>query len=439
MDKEPSEIVKLTERIAKDPKSKLFVPLAEEYKKAGDVEMAIYVLTEGLKNNPGYVTARSILGRLLFEKGDLDGSYKELEEVVKAIPDNLLSQRKLGDICILQNKPDEALRHYRLVLSLNPRDSEIASMISDIEAGRDVKTRIHLPVPQPSPAEEAGQETMQHPQAAPAQQPKAASVSPPAAALASRASRAEEPRTVKTPAAAAPVPRPAGEAEEEVEEVLVVESLDAGRPERKLSAAGLDFLSEQPQADTYASSAEEPVGTAFAPAEQVREGLTVSDELPAGLKETGTREEAAEQSDDFTTDTLAELYIAQGFFEKAIDIYERMLADKPDSRGLRAKLDRVRSMAAASAAPAEAQDYAPAAPAMEEIPTGFPATDEPQEFSRARPAFTDFEPQEYIPPKGEPLEEKTEKAHAAPKPPPASRKATIDRLETWLKNIKKEK
>jgi tetratricopeptide (TPR) repeat protein len=390
--------------------------------------MAIHVLTEGLKNNPGYVTARSILGRLLFEKGDLDGSYKELEEVVKAIPDNLLSQKKLGDICILQSKPDEALRHYRSVLSLNPRDDEIASMISDIEAGRDVKTRIHLPVPQPSPAEEAGQETMRHPQAAPAQQPTAASVSPPAAPVAALASRAEEPRTVKTPpGAAAQVPRPADEAEEP-EEVLVVEPLDAERPERKLSAAGLDFLSEQPQ-DTYTSSAEEPVGAAFAQAEQMEEGPSLSDELPAGPTETKTGEEAAEQSDDFTTDTLAELYIAQGFYEKAIDIYDRMLADNPDSRGLRDKLDRVRSMAAASAVPAAAQEYAPPAP----------ATEEPQEFSRAKPAFTDFEPQEYVPPKEEPFAEKAEKAHAAPRPQLASRKATIDRLETWLKNIKKEK
>lgn len=428
MNKEPSEIVKLTDRLAKDPKSKLFVPLAEEYKKAGDVEMAIYVLTEGLKNNPSYVTARSILGRLLFEKGDLDGSYKELEEVVKAIPDNLLSQRKLGDICILQNKPDEALRHYRSVLSLNPRDNEIASMISDIEAGRDVKTRIPQPAPQPSPAEEVKPEASQQPQTAPAQQPKAVPAGPQAAPLAAPVSRAEGPKSVKAPVvAAAPVPRPAGGAEEP-EEVLVVESLDAERPDRKLSAAGLDFLSEQPQEDTYASSAEEPAGV-FAPAEQVREELPPSDQVPAGPKETETREEAADKSDDFTTDTLAELYIAQGFYEKAIDIYDRMLADNPDSRGLREKLERVRSMAAASAAPAEEQDYAPAAP----------ATEEPQEFSRARPAFTDFEPQEYIPPKEDPFEEKTEKAQAASKPQPASRKATIDRLETWLKNIKKEK
>ncbi len=96
MDKETSEIAKLTGRISQDPKSKLFVPLAEEYKKAGDLEMAIHVLLEGLKNNPDYVTARSSLGKLLLAKGDLAGAQKEFEEVVKHIPDNLYGPEKAG-------------------------------------------------------------------------------------------------------------------------------------------------------------------------------------------------------------------------------------------------------------------------------------------------------------------------------------------------------
>src|SRR5574341_1988133 len=157
MDKETSEIAKLTERISKDPKSKLFVPLAEEYKKTGDIEMAIHVLTEGLKNNPSYVTARSVLGKLLLEKGDLAASQKEFEEVVKAIPDNLMAQRKLGELYALQNRPDEAIQHFRIVLSANPRDAELASLVSDLEAGRDVRPRIHIPTPPPSPEKSVSQ------------------------------------------------------------------------------------------------------------------------------------------------------------------------------------------------------------------------------------------------------------------------------------------
>lgn len=169
MEKENAEIEKLTERIAKDPKSKLFVPLAEEHKKAGDIETAIRVLTEGLKHNPGYVTARSFLGRLLMDKGDLAGAQKELEEVIKTIPDNLLAQRKLGDIYVLQRRGADALPRYKAALALNPGDKDLPLLLADLEAGKDVSSRIPKPKTPAPPAEIK-------PQPAPATpvQPKAA-------------------------------------------------------------------------------------------------------------------------------------------------------------------------------------------------------------------------------------------------------------------------
>src|ERR1700690_1014663 len=142
MDNETSEIAKLTARISKDPRSKLFVPLADEYKKAGDIEMAIYVLLEGLKSNPEYVTARFSLGKLLLAKGDLAGAQREFEEVLKTNPGNLMARKKLGDLFILQNRPHDALPHYKIALSLNTGDGELASLILDVEAGRDVRSNI---------------------------------------------------------------------------------------------------------------------------------------------------------------------------------------------------------------------------------------------------------------------------------------------------------
>lgn len=515
MDKETSEIVKLTERIAKDPKSKLFVPLAEEYKKTGDLEMAIYVLTEGLKNNPGYITARSFLGRILLEKGDLAGSRQELEEVVKAIPDNLMAQRKLGDLYILQDKPSEALKHYKSVLALNPRDEGIVSMISDLEAGRDVRSRIHQPLPQPSPEKAAPSEAKQQPQKAPAQQAQATPVNAPAA----HAPRAEKTEAIKTPEVApAPAPRTVMETEEP-EEVLVVEPLDRERPEQEPSAPGLDFLLEQPYEKTHEPSGEGPEEALFASTDQVRIDLPEGDQAlaePDTFKETVSEatqsiageepvsveileteiieeapaappvsvpeeapKEAPEKSDDFRTDTLAELYIAQGFYEKAVDIYEQMLADNPDSRGLKDKLDRVKAMVAASVAavPAEEKktetdlfaepqvyrarkdeteehkhtdlfaepgEYKTTAGAEEweqagrDQGTGKVTPPLAHETTRAKPLFTDFEPREYTPPEAEPVGTIAEKPHAAPKSPKTSRKETIDRLESWLRNIKKE-
>ncbi len=542
MAKDTSEIAKLTERISKDPRSKLFVPLAEEYKKMGDLEMAIHVLSEGLKSNPGYVTARSFLGRLLLEQGDFAASQHEFEEVVKAIPDNLLAQRKLGDLHLLQGRQEEALKHYKAALALNPGDAEIASLLSDIEAGVDVRARIMQPkspfpsgqaVPpssQPSkPIEGTPQPlTPSLPTGAAADEPVSAVSPEPAPEVVPSQAKNElvlenpvAPRMDKPvlpgelpPDGAQPPGMPV--MQEEAEEVLVVEPLE--NEETPGSAPKIDFFSEKV---FEVKTVEEPTEAAPAIYDTVPEEPTFpeaeADELiipdSNEISEEGTEPVPAVEeqppivqtgADDFTTDTLAELYIAQGFFEKAIDIYQRMLADNPSSRGLREKLQRVREMATplsgegtapaaeAKAAPeaigetalfAEPQEYVPSVEGKEEeitidaelyvepqedltrhsepaekmVPDIFAeprewtvpsapgtASDEIflpplEETTRAIPPYTDFEPREYIPPTEEHPSAKEEAAGTAQKSKATPHKATVDRLEHWLSNIKKEK
>lgn len=55
------EIERLKEKLDKDPNSKLFIPLAEEYKKAGMFDEAVDVLLKGLERQPGYMSARVAL------------------------------------------------------------------------------------------------------------------------------------------------------------------------------------------------------------------------------------------------------------------------------------------------------------------------------------------------------------------------------------------
>lgn len=530
MAKETSEIVKLTERISKDPKSKLFVPLAEEYKKAGDLEMAIYVLTEGLKNNPGYITARSILGRLLLDQGDLAGAKKELEEVVKVIPDNLLAQRKLGDICARQNNSSEALKHYKSVLALNPRDNEVASLISKLEAALNASSA--KPEPATPPPQE--RQEVKPPQ-------EVASVSIPLTAQVQTEAPVEAVPVPVAPSTAAAEPEPTHVAEpmrptepvskeevlapvsavEKQEEKSMEKMQDLGKSDLELLTVDFDLPSEhvenqepspeklaeiaaashdQPdekaatnelfltEADLFAESLQDDTSSSS----KQSDSFVLEEAIPAQTPPVSREfpaEESSEKSDDFTTDTLAELYIAQGFYEKAIDIYERMLVDNPNSSKLKDKLDRVKAMLLPSAASeqeetpkgsadifSEPQVYS----AQEEPPIGpeektFSAepSDEPplletkeiplsgessspsafaelpdEEFAKAKPAYTDFEAKEYVPPEPQPesqpepqaspVETKTKLEHIASKSPTTIRNETIHRLEAWLKNIKKE-
>ena len=456
MEKENAEIEKLTERIAKDPKSKLFVPLAEEHKKAGDIETAIRVLTEGLKHNPGYVTARSFLGRLLMDKGDLAGAQKELEEVIKTIPDNLLAQRKLGDIYVLQGRGIDALPRYKAALALNPGDKDIPSLLADIEAGKDVSSRIPGPKspaappgikPQPAPAATippksapaAVPKTAATPKTATSPQKAPATLGPQAALKGEQKSAAPVPPVKAVPAPAPPAPSVPDEAEM-IEDIVELESLDHAMtaPESKT-----------PSPDAFPPSApfdmsEPPIEVSGA---EEREATTWEVSKPAVPVRAAGQAGPDQGSDDLNTNTLAELYISQGFFDKAIEIYQGMLNDRPGNAALQQKLEQIKAMAGSSdkghepfteAAPGPGEYTPPTADVISEAPSPTAASRMPSSAADAssRKEATPREPAPQMTVQ-EPLGES-----ASPRGPHAAatrRKETIDRLESWLNTIMKEK
>jgi tetratricopeptide (TPR) repeat protein len=91
-------IDELRRRVDKDPASIAFAQLAEECRRAGENDDAIRICRAGLEQHPGYLSARVTLGRALLETGQFDEAQSELEQVVRAAPDNLAAIRALSDI-----------------------------------------------------------------------------------------------------------------------------------------------------------------------------------------------------------------------------------------------------------------------------------------------------------------------------------------------------
>jgi tetratricopeptide (TPR) repeat protein len=241
--------------------------------------------------------------------------------------------------------------------------------------------------------------------------------------------------------------------EEVAEEVLEVEPLEVEPQSMEELFSDIDFLSQDDAGEpAFAREEQEEEETGSLAAEDgQREGHAEEAAFPAGVFEESAEEpfvegaaalpeqeaasgQAGESSDDFTTDTLAELYIAQGFYEKAIDIYERMLADHPDSSGLREKLERVRAMAVSTEAPPAAEPAGPSQTEREEGLADFgPGPPDLGEPAVERPLYADFEPREYVPPVTG-LAEAEENQSSAEEPGKA-----IARLEKWLANIARER
>ena len=118
------EIDRLATQLAKDPQSKAFLPLAEEYCKVGMWEEAVGVLEDGLKYYPGFITAMVVLGRAYDQLNQPTKARAVLEGAVKLSPENLRAHRILIKIYAAQGLTEEALKSCRVILTMNPKDAE---------------------------------------------------------------------------------------------------------------------------------------------------------------------------------------------------------------------------------------------------------------------------------------------------------------------------
>lgn len=177
-----TEIDRLALALAKEPGSKAFIPLAEEYGKAGMWEEAAAVLEDGLKTYPNFITAMVALGRAYDQMNQPVKAKAILEEAVKLSPENLRAHRTLAKIYTAQGTKEAALRSCRVILSVNPQDQEALSLCTMLGAPvpQQATGPARPPAAKPSgkPAQEGGvasTETVHlQPAGADAQQPAAA-------------------------------------------------------------------------------------------------------------------------------------------------------------------------------------------------------------------------------------------------------------------------
>jgi tetratricopeptide (TPR) repeat protein len=106
-----SAIRRYEERLARDPTSLAFAPLADAYRKTGRVRDAIRLCREGLERFPHYVTARLILSKGLLDDGDPDGALSEVRAILEVRPHEAQAHRQAGDLYRRSGAPADANSH----------------------------------------------------------------------------------------------------------------------------------------------------------------------------------------------------------------------------------------------------------------------------------------------------------------------------------------
>jgi len=91
------------------------------------------VCRTGLASHPGYLSARVTLGRALIELNQYEQAQQELEQVLRAAPENLAAIRGLADVLQRQGAVLAALTQYRAALTLVRHDPDLEQTIAELE------------------------------------------------------------------------------------------------------------------------------------------------------------------------------------------------------------------------------------------------------------------------------------------------------------------
>ncbi len=289
----------LRKRLEKDPGSRLFAQLAEELRKAGDLDDAVRVSRDGLAKHPAYPSARLTLGRALLDQGQVAAAKAEFAEVLKTAADNILASRFLGECLEAEGDHSGALARYEQTLLLSPGDAAVEARRQVVlehlaEASRLAKVRAVgeslIPV----------SETDEEMEVVPGHEAAAALPSAP---------------TGDRPAVsgAEPPPIPLAEVDEEFE------------LERPYDAPAVRW-----EPDKGAPPADEAVF-------EFEDAVTDASVKPPDQPMTQPEGELA-------SPTLAELYFSQGFTEKALEVYRQLLERDPANARVAARLAEIENL-----------------------------------------------------------------------------------------------
>jgi|GEM_PF-6488676 len=135
-------LVQQLKELQKNPRSLVFVSLAELYRSESLPHQAIEILNEGLNYHPGLASAVLAKARCLFDLRRFAEASAVCREILRSNGENIKAHKLQADIFIRLGQRKAAIRSLTKVVSLFPQDSEAARALEELE---NLETGIFVP------------------------------------------------------------------------------------------------------------------------------------------------------------------------------------------------------------------------------------------------------------------------------------------------------
>ncbi len=279
-----SQMARLHSKLQAEKTSRVFARLADQLRISGHVANAVELCQKGIQHHPNYTSGHIVLGHCYLDLGALDDAGEAFRRVLAMDSEHILALNRLADILFQQGKLEEAREHYRWVLQLDPANSDIQAVISKLEEQQREGSEVELE-PEPEPAQE----------------PEPVPESQPADEL-----EKEMPLVTEVPVFGDQVAEP----EDSLAELLENEgsSVSPQKIEAQFSPDETELLRNQAEEDEDAGKGP-----------------------PRGM----------------ATTTLAEIYFQQGFLDKAIETYQKVVRQRSEDQAARDRLKELKALRSA--------------------------------------------------------------------------------------------
>ncbi len=119
-------------RFQKQPESRVFAPLADLLREAGQYREALLILDRGLRQYPRYVTGQVIKGRTLIEAGYGSLGQASLEKALEIDPHNILALDLLVGEATSRKAWMEVLGPLEKMVALEPEDEKLVIFLAKV-------------------------------------------------------------------------------------------------------------------------------------------------------------------------------------------------------------------------------------------------------------------------------------------------------------------